>query len=506
MMNTSLFHVIQRPFLLRNLFWAGLCSLMLAACSSVEKPKQARDIAEQPAIFPDYRDVTLPPKVAPLRFQLTDPVSAALTVLSVEGKEWLTAANDRGQFLFDEDDWQEMLQTAVGRSVEVKVYVRKKASDEWLRYRSFHWQVTADPVDAYLAYRLIEPGYELWNKMGIYQRELASFDQEVILENSLTEHNCMNCHTFCQQRPDRMLFHMRATLPGTYVLRDGEIEKLNTKASGKVNTLVYPSWHSSGRYIAFSVNNTRQAFHKRDANRVEVYDLASDVVVYDVERHEVVTDSLLYSDTAFETFPTFAPDGRTLYFCSAQARTMPGEFDQVKYSLCRTTFDLDTRRFGSQVDTLFNSRTTQRSASFPRVSPDGRWLVFTVASYGNFSIWHRDADLYLADLQQGTVRPLVEANSDEVESYHSWSSNSRWLVFSSRRMDGLYTRPYLMHLDAEGRGGKPFVLPQADPDTYTTFPLSYNLPEWIRDWVKVNPHDWAEKARDEGTPIRLVEP
>lgn len=491
-------------------YWLILWIVCLSACSAVQEPQSATQVAEWPAISPDYIDVTLPPHIAPLRFQLTEPVHEAIAVLSVEGRQWLTAANDRGQFLFEEDDWQEVLQAAAGKTVEVKVYTRPQASKEkeagWLCYRPFHWQVTTDPIDAYLAYRLIEPGYELWNKMGIYQRELASFNQEVILANSLTEQNCLNCHSFCQQRPDRMLFHMRATLPGTYVLRDGIIEKLNTKAGGKVNTLVYPSWHPSGRYVAFSVNHTRQAFHKHDANRVEVYDLASDVVVYDVERHEVVTDSLLYSDTAFETFPTFAPDGRTLYFCSAQARTMPGEFDQVKYSLCRTTFDPETRRFGAQVDTLFNSRTAQRSASFPRVSPDGRWLVFTVASYGNFSIWHRDADLYLADLQQGTVRPLTEANSDEVESYHSWSSNSRWLVFSSRRMDGLYTRPYLMHLDAEGQGGKPFVLPQADPDAYATFPLSYNLPEWIRDRVTVNPHEWAEQAREEGTPIRLVQP
>lgn len=74
-------------------------------------------------------------------------------------------------------------------------------------------------------------------------------------------------------------------------------------------------------------------------NRIEVYDSASDVVVYDVRRHEVVTDSLLSDSGAFETFPTFSPDGKILYFCSATARPMPAEFEQVRYNLCAIGFD-----------------------------------------------------------------------------------------------------------------------------------------------------------------------
>ncbi len=162
-------------------------------------------------------------------------------------------------------------------------------------------------VDSYLAYRLIDPGYELWNKMGIYQRDLESYTQIPIIENKMSGNNCVNCHSFCMQDPNKMLFHMRETFPGTILVDGDKIEKLNTKTKETISPLVYPSWHPSGKYVAFSVNTTKQAFHLNDRNRVEVYDEASDVVVYDVEKHEIVTASNIFSKDAFETFPTFSP-------------------------------------------------------------------------------------------------------------------------------------------------------------------------------------------------------
>ena len=291
------------------------------------------------------------------------------------------------------------------------------------------------------------------------------------------------------------------------LLVDGDkIEKLNTKTKETISPLVYPSWHPSGKYVAFSVNTTKQAFHLNDRNRVEVYDEASDVVVYDVEKHEIVTASNIFSKDAFETFPTFSPDGKTLYFCTAEARPIPQEYSEVKYNLCSVSFDPVTRAFGAQVDTLYNAKSGGMSASFPRVSPDGRYLLYTLSGYGNFSIWHKDADLYMADLQTGTSRPLVEVNSDDVESYHSWSSNSRWFVFSSRRIDGLYTRPYIAYVDEDGKVGKPFLLPQKDAGFYQSFMKSFNIPEFITGKVKVRGRVLAIKAKeDKGTDVRLAQ-
>ena len=274
------------------------------------------------------------------------------------------------------------------------------------------------------------------------------------------------------------------------------MKRLEAKFNGKVQSLVYPSWHSSGRFIAFSINQTKQAFHQNDRNRIEVFDFSSDVVVYDLERDAVLTDSLLMKQTAFETFPTFSPDGKKLYFCSAEAKTLPYEFDQVKYSLCSIDFDAESRSFGTQVDTLYNGRLKNKSVSFPRVSPDGRFLVFTLSSYGNFSICHKDADLMLVDLKTGQVSELEGVNSNDVESYHSWSSNGHWLVFSSRRVDGLYTHPYLVHVDGEGHWSKPFAVPQSDPQFYRNFMYSFNIPELVKGEVKLDKRALIRKASE----------
>jgi len=131
----------------------------------------------------------------------------------------------------------------------------------------------------------------------------------------------------------------------------------------------------------------------------------------------------------------------------------------------------------------------------PRVSPDGRFLVFTASSYGNFFIWHRDADLFIYDLQANTYRPLTEANSPFAESYHSWSDNSRWLVFSSRRKDGLYTHPHFAYIAPDGSARKAFVLPQQSPDFYDVFDRSFNIPEFVTSEITVGKHALSKAAR-----------
>lgn len=108
--------------------------------------------------------------------------------------------------------------------------------------------------------------------------------------------------------------------------------------------------------------------------------------------------------------------------------------------------------------TRFTMHAGQEKASLsPAYRPTGKFLMFTLSAYGNFSIWHKDADLYLAHLHTNQIRPLSALNSNDVESYHSWSSNSHWVVFSSRRTDGLYTRPFIAYIDEEGKAHKPFL-------------------------------------------------
>ena len=299
------------------------------------------------------------------------------------------------------------------------------------------------------------------------------------------------------QNPEQMQLHIRAKHAGTLLLNEGTITKLDTKTEQTMSALVYPYWHPSGKYITYSVNDTKQLFHTNHLNRIEVMDLASDVVVYDVEKNEIVTAPQLFGKEVFETFPSFSPDGKTLYFCAARQQKMPDDTDKLKYHLCSISFDAETRSFGDKVDTLYHAEQMDKSVSFPRISPDGKHLMFTLADYATFPIWHQEADLWMLDLEDRKLNCLNTLNSNSVESYHSWSSNSRWVVFSSRRMDGLYTRPYIAYVFADGTVGKPFVLPQSKGDFYDKCMNSFNIPELIKGEVNVNRHELVQKVFSE---------
>lgn len=485
---------------MRRMIMIFLLMSLISGCSGEVRIIGQSD--NDPEIFPDYKDVTVPCNVAPLDFEVLDVTGQkwALKIEAGEKMHFLRAEN--GLFTFGMHFWKRLLREMKGSSMTFTLCFRDGVG--WHSCRPFAVHVAQEEIDPYLVYRQIPPGYSLWKDMGIYQRELGSFKETAIYRNTQGRGNCVNCHSFRDRDPDDMILHMRSELAGTYLFRDGIKEKLDTKTEGTISALVYPSWHNSGEYIAFSVNRTNQVLHVRNHNRIEVFDEASDVVVYDVDGHEVVTTGLLNSDDAFETFPTFSPDGNSLYFCSAKAvGPMPDRFRDVRYSLCRIDFNPEDCSFGSKVDTLFNAVIDGGSVSFPRVSPDGRFLVFTLSDYGNFSIWHKEADLYSVNLRNGEISPMTALNSEDVESYHSWSSNGRWLAFSSRRDDGLYTKPYFSYIDGDGKAHKPFLLPQKNPREYYNLHMyAYNIPELVSGRVEYEGYSIASFARG-GKSVKL---
>ncbi|SFF85367.1 PD40 domain-containing protein [Prevotella sp. KH2C16] len=459
---------------MRKIISISLIAMLLLAACQQERITLTGHLDALPSVYPDYRNVTVPCNIAPLNFSY---LGGGECCLLVEGRSGTVQIKGDGGLFDLSSAWAELMEANKGGSLKLTVAVEKNG--EWAGYRAFQIHVSPDSIDPYLSYRLIPPGYRGWDQMGIYQRDLESYEQTAIYENTLTNRNCVNCHSYCQGNPDRMLFHSRAVFAGTVMLRGGELEKLNTKTDSTLSALVYPYWHPSGRYVAFSVNKTYQDFFNHHANRIEVYDAASDVVVYNVATKQIAYSPLTKSEKAFETFPTFSPDGKSLYFCTAEAvDSMPQKYRKVKYSLCRIDFHPADMSFGNRVDTLYNAVRNGRSVCLPRVSPDGRMLVFTLQEFGNFAIWHKDADLYAVNLRTRDCYPLSEANSKDVDSYHSWSRNSRWLVFSSRRGDGLYTRPYIAYIGKDGKARKPFLLPQQNPlKYYKALMFSYNIPE-----------------------------
>jgi dipeptidyl aminopeptidase/acylaminoacyl peptidase len=154
------------------------------------------------------------------------------------------------------------------------------------------------------------------------------------------------------------------------------------------------------------------------------------------------------------------------------------------------------RRVWGKLEIVISSAEIGLSITEPRVSPDGRFVLFTAAAYSQFPIYLPSADVYLLDLTSGKWKKL-DVNSNRTDSFHSWSSNSRWIVFSSKRQDGVFTKPYFSYIDSSGTVSKPFVLPQEDPLLYETGMEIYNVPEFINEPVRVSPQLLARAAFSE---------
>ncbi len=500
-----------------------LLSLLLLASCSTSVPQSYTETGTLPAIYPDYIDVTVPVNIAPLTFEYDGDAEQMIARYSHGGTEIVCADKMQPSL----SDWRTLTAQAQGDAIQVDVYTR--SGDQWQHHKPFCIYVSPDSIDPYLSYRLIPPSFVSYEALTISQRCLENYDESVIYDNMLCgfekEGQCINCHSYQQFNPQRMQFHARQKSGGTIIAYDGDIKKVNMRNDSILSAGVYPAWHPWLKFIVYSTDLTHQSFHTTDPNKIEVFDVESDIIAYDIDRDEVT--NLENDTTKFEVFPAWAPDGRTLYYCSADFQRQDSTISKnvevvlratdLHYNIYKKSFDPDTRRFGPSepvfiADTLLTAaegdtlevQERGMSAVLPRISPDGRYLLFTMGSYGYFHIWHHDADLWMLDLQTGEARPLDEVNSPDTESYHTWSSNGRWIVFSSRRDDGNYTRPFFAHLDASGHFAKPFELPSADPDYHRQFLRCYNIPEFMLGSVTISPQTFADVLKGEGQPVKYV--
>ena len=202
-------------------------------------------------------------------------------------------------------------------------------------------------------------------------------------------------------------------------------------------------------------------------------------MIYDVKTNEIIPDKR-FATKDYHNAPAFSPDGKTMYFSKAKWVYMPHNYTRLDYDLMSVDFDEKTGRFGNKFDTIFVASKMGKSVSFARPSYDGKYVTFTLCGYGMLSVYNKDADLWIYDVKKKTARPLTELNTNDSESFHNWSSNSHWIVFTSRRDDGFYARLYFASVDDDGTIGKPFMLPQKDPYVfYSELTSTYNVPEFI---------------------------
>lgn len=501
----QLIHKITSRFLLTGF---GGAILFLAACSGHPSlPSNFTKADKEPAIWPDYRDVTVPPNIAPLNF-MVDSVDDVIAEVSFQDTKFNYGGKDN-KVQIDEKEWHEMLTAAKGKSLSVTVYTEKDG--KWAAFRPFSINVAEDEIDPYISYRVLPPTFVGYDELSIRQYNLTNSQETTIYNNRIIskdlEGQCVNCHSYQNYRTDNMMFHMRFQHPGTMIVSDGELIFVNLKNNEMISAAAYNSWHPSLPIIAFSTDHTMQSFHTRQVSKVEVMESASDLVIYDVKQNKVQV--VLCDSAEMELFPSWSPDGKWLYYCSAHfeytkkyedTEELLAKYKTLQYNLYRLSFDAENRTFG-EPELIYDAVAKNRSAVQPRLSPDGRHLLFAEGPWGLFHIWHTSADVQMLDIETGQMVNTRPMNSELPESYPSFSSNGRWVLFESRRDDGNYTRTYFAYFDKQGRLHKPFEVPATDPEYFRLFLRSWSRPEFMKEPVRITPRQFYEKALTE--PVKV---
>ncbi len=440
-------------------------------------------------IYPNYADgIVLPCNIAPLNFRMADGRAHRVRVEACDstGNMLVSWTKNRCRTrIFNEKTWRETLACVSGG------FLRLVVDDTALRV----WRVSPDSIDPYLVYRLGPHDQNTGGRLQVYERNLTDFSQRCLMDNLQTENNCMNCHSLGVD--SRMVFHVRQAFAGT-VVTDGQGSSCKISVPARYGfRLSYPAWSPDGRYIAFATTRISPVqFVNPHRTQDLMPDVAAWIVLYDTRRNRLFSCPAL-TDTAFcYSFPTWAPDGKSLYFCRTpymEVWNLPQEREkeclaEFRYDLFRIDFDEDRESFGEPefvYSPLAWGDSVNRSASIPSVSPDGRFLFVSTVMMGSFPSQNQ-GDLILLKWDSAGLRPVHTPgfNSPDADRRGVWTSDGKWFVFTSKRESGAQSLLYLAHFDGSAPDGqiisKPFVLPQKHPDHYLWNTRSFTFPVFDR--------------------------
>ena len=444
-------------------------------------PQEYKMISRRAGIKPDYSDVVIPPNIAPLNFMVLESGKAYIVKIYSSEGESIVLFSKTGKIIIPKRRWKSLLTKNKGRKLYFDLYINS-ADKQWSRYETIANTIANEGIDGHIVYRLIKPIFSRWHDVGVYQRNLANYDESVVFHGKPFSNACVNCHTFLNNSGDTMFIGVRSATYGSsaIMVRNNHVQKIGTKFG-------YTAWHPSGRLAAYSINKVHQFFHAIGTEVRDVFDLDSALCYYMIDSQVTRTNPEIANKNRLETYPAWSPDGKFLYFCSAPIWAdylSSGDYDELKYDLMRISYNVETDQWG-KLETVLSAEDTGLSILLPRVSPDGRFLLFCMCKYGCFPVDQPSSDLYLTDLQTGKYEKL-DINSEYSESWHSFSSNGRWIAFSSKRRGGMFTRTFFSYIDENGKVYKPFILPQKDPVFYDSFLKTYSVPELITTPVKVS--------------------
>jgi hypothetical protein len=427
-------------------------------------------------ISPDFTGITIPPNIAPLHFSLKDCQTLCVAEISSENGGTIVVWGKKGNFNVSLSAWHNLISNNCGKPLLITIF-QKTEHGPWLKYVTIKNTIASDPIDNFCTYRLLNYQYNYSSDLRECQRDLTTFDEKVLVNSRNFAWGCVNCHTPFNNDPTCFVVQIRSNGYGSEMLMSSgtSLETLSSRFG-------YAAWHPSGKLIAFTVYKVEQYFHSTGKQFIDVYDDFSDIVIFNTETRKIVPMPILSRNEILETWPAWSSDGQYLYFCSSpvlwidHSQEPPENFNKTKYSLLRISYNEKINTWG-EIDTILSPGETGLSVAQPKISPDNKFCLFTMQAHGAYPHSQVSSDLYLMDLETRQYKKLP-INSEYNESWHSWSHNGRWILFSSKRGSGIFTHLFICYIDSLGNAHKPFILPQSDPEFYDSFTKCYNVAEF----------------------------
>ena len=359
-----------------------------------------------------------------------------------------------------------------------------------------HFRFSEHPVDHYVVYRLVSPQFQAQKTPDTFIRDLRSFRVKMFL--SARQRYCFSCHTFSSKTGTEgmMSIKMRFTAGkekpsglGVVDMASGKGWKVQFPFAHKGFT--YMGWNAEGDKLVVSANQAFTSSRPLIHETQELEYSASDIAVYDLAQDRVALLPGASSPDYLEIYPSWTPEGRRIVFSRVKARVSARIMQFDLYVV-----DYNDGEGGTPV-AVEGASQNGKSNYYARYAPDGKWMSFCMADQG--SLVESSSDLYVlpGDLR-GPAHRLACNAAYAADSWHSWSSNSRWLVFASKRDDGIYARLYLTQIDEEGYASPAVRVPVKDS------PLeSFNLPEFLAGMPQMGEPQLFEVVRAEAPTITL---
>jgi len=445
-------------------------------------------------ILRPYDRAAFPPELAPPTIRWADTVNN-LWMITLSAPGWaqpMRVITDRRRWRFDEATWRAVEAAGTGRENWANIEIRgcriergKRVGEE-VHVDRARFRISEHKADPMIVYRLVSPLFHGNKTPNIYCRDISTYEQKMFLPSK--GQYCSNCHSFpvkptVPAEKVKVAIAIRKSfgektyrILGLYNFLGREGRTLN------INSF-FMSWHPDGNKVVVTGGNETAVRALITLETQEFYVKIADLRIID---YSTLSETPLRgASTAkyMETLPTWSPDGKTIMF--ARAEELGNTFVERKFDLYTVPYNNGD---GGKAVPVPGASHNDMSNYAARYSTDGKWIVFNKADYS--TLVAPSADLWILSTEEGALPRKLECNVPyAMDSHHSWSSNSRWLLFASKRDDGIFARLYLTEVDEGGHTSPPVALPCLDDPM-----MCYNVPEFLRYRLPIDAEDLFEST------------